>query len=112
MDSPRKVYYNFRNSLMMLTKNLDRFVIPKIFLRLLLDGVAGMHVLLQLKPLETLAIIKAHFGYYRKLPKVLTKRRSTHKAQPGNAPVCKKLITWEYYVKGITRYSDLSDTTQ
>lgn len=109
MDSPRKVYYNFRNSLMMLTKNLDRFVFPKLFLRLLLDGVAGVRALVQLKPLETLSIIKAHFGFYRKLPAVLNQRRSFRKTQAGGAPVYQKLIIWQYYMNGVKRYSDLPD---
>ena len=37
-ESPRKVFYNFRNNLNMLTKNLDRFLIPKIIMRLLLES--------------------------------------------------------------------------
>jgi len=35
-----------------------------IFLRLMLDGLAGIKLLLEGKPKHTLAIIKAHFKFY------------------------------------------------
>lgn len=108
MDSPRKVYYNFRNSLLMLTKNLDQYVAPKIFLRLLLDGVAGIRALLQFKPAETLAIIRAHFAFYRRLPSALKKRKADS-SRTSNQPVYQKLIILERYVRGIKKYSDLKN---
>ncbi|MEX0361222.1 MAG: glycosyltransferase, partial [Allomuricauda sp.] len=47
---PKKTYLNFRNSLYSITKNLPRKVAFRIiFLRLLLDGIAGMRFVLQLK---------------------------------------------------------------
>lgn len=67
-SNPRKTYLNFRNSLMMLYKNLpveNRF--STIFYRLSLDGLAGIKFLFDLKPAHTFAIIKAHFSYYAQL---------------------------------------------
>ncbi|KIX22876.1 glycosyl transferase family 2 [Flavobacterium sp. 316] len=77
IQNPKKTYLNFRNSLCMLTKNLPKnklFII--LFIRLILDGIAGIRFLLQGKFTHVLAIIKAHFSFYRMLPKYIKKRRS------------------------------------
>jgi GT2 family glycosyltransferase len=103
MGSPRKVYYNYRNSLIMLTKNIDHFLIPKIFLRLCLDGIAGIRSLTQGKPLETWAIIRAHFGFYRRLGKTLEKRRKLKKTLIHETPahlVYGKLVIFQYFLFG------------
>lgn len=113
MGSPRKAYYNYRNSLLMLAINLQNLRAPKIFLRLCLDGIAGIRSLLQLKPKETFAIIKAHFGFYKRLPSALFKR-SQLKSMPNYstdsaAPVYDKLIITEAFLKGKTRYTELEN---
>jgi len=110
-ESPRKVFYNFRNSLNMLTKNLDRFLIPKIIMRLLLDGAAGLRFLLSGKSSHFLSILKAHFAYYAMAGKMLGKRRrlkkySTHKT-PENL-VHPRLIIFEYFLRGKKTYPELS----
>ncbi|MEX2455911.1 MAG: glycosyltransferase family 2 protein, partial [Balneolaceae bacterium] len=69
MGSARKVYYNYRNSLLMMTKNSSSGILFfKILGRLLLDGVAGIRAMLMGDPKATWAIIRAHFAYYRRLP--------------------------------------------
>ncbi len=73
-----KTYLNFRNNLLMLIKNLPKnkvFII--VFLRLFLDGISGIKFLVELKPLHTFAIIKAHFSMYSQLFKTLNKRNNT-----------------------------------
>ena len=60
-SNPRKTYLNFRNSLLMLTKNLpDKQLFPLLFLRLCLDGLAGIQFIFKGKWTHCLAIIKAH----------------------------------------------------
>ena len=111
-DSPRKVFFNYRNSLLMLTKNLDRFILPKIFLRLILDGVAGIRFMLMIKPLHTTAIIRAHFSFYRMLPSCLRLRRDLLKKSTTPTPktvVYKNLILFDYFLRGKKRFSDLAD---
>lgn len=111
MNSPRKVYYNYRNSLLMLTKNLSSNLFAKIFLRLCLDGVAGVRSLLTLKPAETFAIIKSHFAFYRRLPSALNKRKSIQNSvhQPHNSrpPIYNGLIIFDYFLKGNRKFTDL-----
>src|SRR5690606_1286399 len=49
--NPKKTFLNFRNSLYTIAKNLPRRrALPLIFLRLVLDGIAGIWFLLQGKP--------------------------------------------------------------
>lgn len=73
---PKKTYLNFRNSLLNLLKNVKGGkVFGTIFIRLCLDGIAGIRFLFQGKPRHTFAIIKAHFSFYWNLPKFLPKRK-------------------------------------
>jgi GT2 family glycosyltransferase len=74
-QNPFKTYLNFRNNLLMLLKNLPAsLILPIIFIRLLLDGLAGIVFLFQGKPKHTWAIVKAHFGFYKRVANTLKKR--------------------------------------
>ena len=75
--NPHKTYLNFRNSLYTIAKNVPkRFIFYVIIFRLILDGIAGLKFVLELRPVHTWSIIKAHFSFYRNLPKMIRKRRS------------------------------------
>jgi len=59
----------------MLLKNLPvLYIVPIIFTRLILDGLAGIVFMLQAKPKHTWAIIKAHFGFYKRIPIIWRQR--------------------------------------
>ena len=74
-SNPKKTFLNFRNSLLMLTKNLpENKLIPIVFTRLILDGLAGIQFILQGKFIHCWAIIKAHFHFYHLINKTLKKR--------------------------------------
>lgn len=80
--NPRKTFLNFRNSLWMLLKNLPASkLLPILFIRLALDGVAGMRFLFQGEPKHLWAVLKAHYYFYLKLFYFLNKRESTQKKQ-------------------------------
>ena len=74
--NPKKTFFNFRNTLFAIVKNVP---FPKafalIFIRLLLDGIAGIVFLFEAKPRHMLAIIKAHLSFYYVLPKMIRKRK-------------------------------------
>lgn len=73
--NPQKTYLNFRNSLCMLTKNLPLATLfPVLFVRLLLDGLAGIQFLLQQKPKHCWAIVRAHTSFYSLFVKMYRKR--------------------------------------
>lgn len=108
--SPRKVFYNYRNSLLMLLKNLDHSVISKIFLRLILDGISGIRSLLQGKPAETWAIIRAHFSFYGMIQKTLSKRKAIKKLSIIDTPTHLVMNRWlitEYFLRGKRKFSEL-----
>lgn len=77
-QSPRKTYLNFRNNLSLLAKNLPKNkLIPIIFFRLCLDGIAGIYFGIKNGFPHLWAVVKAHFGFYLQLPQTL-KRRQKH----------------------------------
>lgn len=63
--NPKKTFLNFRNSLLMLIKNLPKEkLFPVLFVRLFLDGVAGIHFVFKGKFSHFIAILKAHYSFY------------------------------------------------
>ena len=103
--SPQKTFLNFRNSLFTLVKNLPQNkLIPILFIRLVLDGVAGVKFLLELRPLHTLAILKAHLSFYYYLPKTFRKR---NKIQLNNNYFSVNSIVWSYFISGKKSYKEL-----
>ena len=78
--NPHKTFLNFRNSLLNVVKNVpkERFLFV-IFSRLLLDGIAGIKFIIELRPIHTLAIIKAHISLYKNSIKFLKKRKRLQK---------------------------------
>lgn len=102
-SNPRKTYLNFRNSLMTMAKNLPRKkVLPKIFLRLILDGVAGIKFLAAGEFKDFMAIIRAHFAFY-KLLNVLLKENIGNRSDHFLIP---KSVVWAHFVKKIKTYSE------
>ena len=96
---PRKTFLNFRNSLFSVIKNVPkRYLVPVVLMRLLLDGLAGIKFLTELRPAHTWAILKAHFSFYLMLPKMMGKRKNiSYKRKNYHHS---KSIIWQYYVKG------------
>jgi GT2 family glycosyltransferase len=94
--NPKKTFYNFRNSLLVLLKNVKGAKVwGLLFLRLLLDGLAGSQFLFQGKMAHLFAILKAHVSFYLLLPKFLKKR----KLYASKLPYCSKFsIVWRYFI--------------
>lgn len=94
--NPKKTFLNFRNSLITLVKNAHGNIFLLVFTRLLLDGLAGIKFLSELKFAHFIAIIKAHFSFYSKLPSVLKQRKTL--TQKGNYYKTTSIV-WLYFVK-------------
>ena len=68
VESPRKTYLNFRNNLIILVKNLPQFrAIGVVFIRLILDGIAGLKFILEGKPKHAFAILQGTFCLLQKI---------------------------------------------
>lgn len=111
MGSPRKVYYNFRNSLFMLWKNYSSVSLRKRFiLRILLDIVAAWKALFEGKPKEWYAVAKAHLHFFLSLGKLSQKRKNLQSKrvnQQEPETMMNFSIIWAHFIKGITRFKDL-----
>lgn len=108
--SPKKTYLNFRNSLFMITKNYEGFLIGKLFKRMVLDGFATIQFLLSLQFSHIFALLRAHFSFYRHLPEMLRKRKDFKKNFEMNfnkRGLYKKSIIVDRFVKKKTEFSQL-----
>lgn len=105
--NPRKTFLNFRNSLLTMVKNSPSSkLFQSLFIRLSLDGIAGVRFLFQLKPLHTIAILKSHVSFYFYLLKYLKKRKNTI---PKENYFYTKSIVYQYFIKNKKKFSDLQD---
>ena len=104
--NPHKTFLNFRNSLFTISKNVPkRFVFIVIFLRLLMDGIAGLKFVFELRPIHTWAIIKAHLSFYMHLPKMLSKRRALSFKQT-NYFYCFSIV-WQHFILRKQKFTEL-----
>jgi GT2 family glycosyltransferase len=106
--TPFKTYLNFRNNLILLYKNVDparKFI--TIFKRMILDGIAGLRFLTNRQWMQFLAVVHAHFYFYKyvifhknkqNLPESLQKNYI--ESYPGN-------IVVDYFFRKIKKFSDL-----
>ncbi len=103
-QNPKKTFLNFRNSLIMLHKNLpDKMLGKRILQRKLFDGLAGIFFLFQGKPLHTLEIIKAHREYDKiKSQLVKTEHRPELSKLKG---MIKESLVFSYFFKGKKTFS-------
>ena len=105
-SSPQKTFLNFRNSLFTIAKNVPkRFVFIVVLCRLVLDAVAGLKFTLELRPVHTLAIIRAHFSFYLQLPKVLAKRRNLSFKQT-NYYHCFSVV-WKHFILQKNKFKEI-----
>lgn len=103
--NPKKSFYNFRNSLFSVVKNVKG---PRALLvilsRLILDGVAAIKFLFEGKPKHFMAILKAHFSFYAHLLR-LSKKRT--RLKQGNSYSTTSSIVKSYYLSSVRSYKEL-----
>lgn len=103
--NPHKTFLNFRNSLLNVVKNVPKkWFLFVVFSRLCLDGIAGLKFMLELRPVHTFAILKAHLNFYKNFFKFLKKRKILQKKLDYNQHTS---IVWQYFVLGRKKFTDL-----
>tara|TARA_R110002072_G_scaffold42932_1_gene120992 strand:+ start:11603 stop:12601 length:999 start_codon:yes stop_codon:yes gene_type:complete len=103
--NPHKTYLNFRNSLLNIVKNVPKkWFLFVVFSRLILDGIAGIKFLIELRPIHTWSILKAHLSFYKNFFKFLGKRRKLQKKQDYNLHTS---IVWQYFFLGRKKFENL-----
>lgn len=109
-SSPRKSYLNFRNSLMMIIKNHEGIILPKLFLRLCIDGIAAMRFLFRAEFANFWAVFKAHLYQYVHMRTILKKRRKVKESSTtfNSTGLFTANIVWNYFAKGVKDFSSLN----
>jgi GT2 family glycosyltransferase len=104
-SNPQKTYLNFRNSLLNIVKNIPpRYFLIVVLSRLLLDGVAGIKFIVELRPIHTWSILKAHVSFYSKLFSYLKLRRTIKK---DHSYFRHFSVVWQYFVLRRRTFSSL-----
>ena len=103
----RKTFLNFRNSLMMLSRNLTskekRWKLP---FRLMLDGVFAIKCLISGDLTSVKAIWNAHMAFYKwSLGENNSKVRSNRPLLKLSG-VYEGLLVWQYFLKGKKKFED------
>lgn len=102
--NPSKTYLNFRNSLLMLLKNLPaNQLLPIIIVRFILDGIAGIRFVFQGKFKHCYAVIKAHVTFYSMISKTLKKRNTVQK----NNYYYTENIVYLYFIKKCKKFVNI-----
>ncbi|MCS6824725.1 MAG: glycosyltransferase family 2 protein [Cytophagaceae bacterium] len=107
--SPQKTYLNFRNSLYALYKNIEsRYLFVIIFLRLCLDGVAGIKFLFTDSYKHSFAVVRAHLSFYRNVRKLHKQRVELKKKKKScSLGLFQGSIVFHYFILGKKKYSDI-----
>lgn len=110
MDSPRKVYYNYRNNLRMIWKNSSSSTLPwRFIIRYGLDIIAAFRSLISQEWETSKAIARAHFDFWKNFPATHEKRsylldhREIEEDPDAILPIN---IIWEYFGKGKKTFRD------
>lgn len=112
-NDPIKIYYNFRNNIFMLAKNLSSLnLFIRLPLRFILDAIALLRSLILFQFKMAIAILKAYSWILTHIGLIYQKRRQVQKARqktdrevlylmyPGS-------IVFEFFLLGKKRFSDL-----
>ena len=96
-SNPHKTFLNFRNSLFTILKNVPaKYVFLVIAMRLILDGIAGLKFMIELRPIHTWSIVKAHFSFYKNFSSMLKKRRANTIKQVNYFNTFS--IVWQHFI--------------
>jgi GT2 family glycosyltransferase len=106
----RKTYLNFRNNLVLIFKNhSSRYFLIKLFIRMCLDGLAGIKFLMSGEMSHFMAVLKAHYSFYKSLGKTIQKRKllKAQITQYATSAVYNHSIVADYYVRGKKVFSEI-----
>jgi len=108
-SNPKKTYYNFRNGLILLIKNLpSNKLVPILLMRLLLDHIAAYRWLFQGKFGDFFAVAKAHRHFVFRLKYWFNKREKANKEVYSSSLVYKKSIALKHYLNKVDKYKELT----
>ena len=108
MGSPRKTFYNFRNNLIMLYKNLpSKRLFPVFFMRFIYDFIAALRFLLDSGVADCKAVFKAHISFYKSISSTKIKRKNI-KQSITIGGIYQKNIMIQYFFFKKKKFTDLN----
>ncbi|GAA4319333.1 glycosyltransferase family 2 protein [Pontixanthobacter gangjinensis] len=103
--NPKKTFFNFRNGLFLLLKNVEPGKVFFILLmRMILDGVAGIKFIFEGKFNHFFAILEAHASFYRHYGRMSKKRPKRFIFKDYYFIPS---IVYTHYIQGKNKFSDL-----
>lgn len=111
-DNPKKVYFNFKNGLSLLVKNLPILTLTFYFpTRIILDWLAALYFSIQGSWGSALAVLKAHLHFLVDFKKDLRKRKRNkplgYRVKPGL--ILNKSIVLDYFFRSRRTYGQIKN---
>jgi GT2 family glycosyltransferase len=109
-NTPRKLYFNYRNNLFLLYKNLpDNIFYKTIITRLFLDILSAFIYLFNLSFSFSFSVIKAHFSFFHSLKTLKRKRKEIKSDSELNNlnQIYNKSILFNFFVRKNKCFSQL-----
>lgn len=108
-NNPRKLYYNYRNSLYMLFKNLPKRRIIVVFpIRLILDGLSALAYLVNRKFGFFKAVFKSHMTFWNNFGALRKKRKAIKRVNPRrDKQILGHSILVKFFIQKRKAYSQL-----
>ena len=104
-ENANKNYLNYRNSLIMLTKNLPlNSLLYVLFIRIILDMISIIRYLIIGRIDLSLSIVKAHLGYFNRANKILRNRDKSLKKENYYRV---RSIVYNYFLLGKKKFFSL-----
>ena len=104
-ENANKNYLNYRNSLIMLTKNLPlNSLLYVLFIRIILDIISIIRYLIIGRIDLSLSIVKAHLGYFNRANKILRNRDKSLKKENYYRI---RSIVYNYFILGKKKFFSL-----
>lgn len=106
--SERKYLLNFRNNLILLSKNDSSvFWFLKLLGRMVLDGISAFKFIVDGKANLFFVVLKAHKEFWMSFRTTLAKRKFVQKLGNTTVELYPKSIVWSYFVRKKKKFSDL-----
>jgi GT2 family glycosyltransferase len=109
VNSPRKTWFNFRNSLLMLLLNLPPGKLHLLLVRLGLDWLSVFKFLLAFSFANAFAVIRSHVSFFMLFPEYFRRRRNLSKRK--NVVLHREIypgsIVLKFFLGGRKFFSDL-----
>jgi GT2 family glycosyltransferase len=108
-DNPRKTWFNFRNSLLMLLKNLPAGKLYLVLLRMVFDWLSMIKYIVSFSFANAFAIFRAHISFFGLVPLYLRERmrRQASIRSLKHKEIYPESIVINFFVRGRKHFSQL-----